>query len=67
VALKHEEKRCQYLSTQAKIMTKEHEEVPSLPEGKFHLLVSLQLLSYCVIWDEKSIEGCSFKMKTKLY
>ncbi|XP_060579018.1 GATOR1 complex protein NPRL3-like [Ruditapes philippinarum] len=32
VALKHEEKRCQYLSTQAKIMTKEHEEVPSLPE-----------------------------------
>ena len=45
VALKHEEKRCQYLSTQAKIMAKEHEEVPSLPEGKLHLLVLLQVLS----------------------
>ncbi|XP_045213441.1 GATOR complex protein NPRL3-like [Mercenaria mercenaria] len=32
VALKHEEKRCHYLSTQAKIMTTVFDEVASLPE-----------------------------------
>lgn len=32
VALKHEEKRCQYLSSQAKIMATVYEEVNSLPE-----------------------------------
>lgn len=37
VALKHEEKRCQYLSTQAKIMSTVHDEVASLPEGR-HVL-----------------------------
>jgi len=35
VALRHEERRCQYLSTQAKIMATVHDEVASLPEGKF--------------------------------
>ncbi|XP_052791015.1 GATOR complex protein NPRL3-like [Mya arenaria] len=32
VALRHEERRCQYLSTQAKVMTTVHDEVTSLPE-----------------------------------
>ncbi|KAH3779850.1 hypothetical protein DPMN_157658 [Dreissena polymorpha] len=34
VALKHEERRCQYLSTQAKIMATVHDEVASMPEGR---------------------------------
>ena len=33
MALKHEERRCQYLSTQAKIMTSVHDDIASLPEG----------------------------------
>ena len=33
VALKHEERRCQYLSTQAKIMTTVHDDISTLPEG----------------------------------
>ena len=32
VALKHEEKRCQYLSTQAKIMTTVHDDIATLSE-----------------------------------
>ena len=32
VALKHEARRCQYLSTQARIMTKVHDDIATLPE-----------------------------------
>ena len=32
VALKHGERRCQYLSTQAKIMTTVHDDIATLPE-----------------------------------
>ena len=32
MALKHEERRCQYLSTQAKIMTTVHDDIATLPE-----------------------------------
>ena len=32
VALKHEEKRCQYLSTQAKIMTTVHDDNATIPK-----------------------------------
>ena len=38
VALKHEERRVQYLSSQAKIMSTVHDEVTSLPEGTVNLL-----------------------------
>ena len=32
MALKHEERRCQYLSTQVKIMTTVQDEIATLPE-----------------------------------
>ena len=32
MALKHEERRCQYLSTQAKILTTVHDDIATLPE-----------------------------------
>lgn len=34
VAIHHEEERCQYLSSQAKIMLAVHDEVAAMPEGK---------------------------------
>ncbi|KAK3579485.1 hypothetical protein CHS0354_028302 [Potamilus streckersoni] len=43
VALKHEEKRCQYLSSQAKIMTAVHDDVAALPEDSLELPYSLIL------------------------
>lgn len=34
VAIHHEEERCQYLSSQAKIMLAVHDEVAAMPEGE---------------------------------
>lgn len=34
VAIHHEEERCQYLSSQAKIMLSIHDEVAAMPEGE---------------------------------
>lgn len=34
VAIHHEEERCQYLSSQAKIMLAIHDEVAAMPEGE---------------------------------
>ncbi|XP_052227787.1 GATOR complex protein NPRL3-like isoform X2 [Dreissena polymorpha] len=43
VALKHEERRCQYLSTQAKIMATVHDEVASMPEDMMSSLYEIIL------------------------
>ena len=65
VALKHEERRCQYLSTQAKIMTSVHDDIASLPEGKVSVeMIMIIPMRKSIFWISDQVRhqpACSVK------